>query len=179
MKMNRARRTIAIVGAGDASGTVCDLAYAAGVAVARRDAALICGGRGGVMAAAASGAQSVGGLTIGILPGYNRREANPNIEIAIATGMGEARNAIVVASADAVVALEGEGGTLSEIGLAVKLGRPVVALRAWQELQFISHAGDPSAAVNLALELAEQVDTRPSRVGLIKRKPKRGGESQA
>ena len=154
--MNAARRSIAIVGAGDASAPVCDLAYAAGLAVARRGASLICGGRGGVMAAAARGAQSAGGMTIGILPGYDRHEANPNIEIAIATGMGEARNAIVVASADAVVALEGEGGTLSEIGLAIKLGRPVVGLQAWQHLDMISHSGDPSAAVDLALELAEQ-----------------------
>jgi uncharacterized protein (TIGR00725 family) len=154
--MNTARSSIAIVGAGDASETVCDLAYAAGLAVARRGAMLICGGRGGVMAAAARGAQSAGGLTIGILPGYDRREANANIEIAIATGMGEARNAVVVASADSVVALEGEGGTLSEIGFAIKLGRPVVGLRAWRQLEMISHADDPVAAVDLALELAER-----------------------
>jgi uncharacterized protein (TIGR00725 family) len=153
-KMNAARSSIAIVGAGDATATVCDLAYAAGRAVARRGAVLICGGRGGVMAAAARGAQSGGGLTIGILPGYDRREANASIEIAIVTGMGEARNAIVVASADSVVALEGEGGTLSEIGLAIKLGRPVVGLRAWRQLEMISHADDPVAAVDLALELA-------------------------
>jgi uncharacterized protein (TIGR00725 family) len=154
--MNTARRALAIVGAGDASAAVCDLAYTAGLAVARRGAVLICGGRGGVMAAAAHGAQSAGGLTIGILPGYDRRDANPNIEIAIATGMGEARNAIVVASANAVIALEGEGGTLSEIGLAVKLGRPVVALRAWQQLEMISHADDPDIAVELALQLGAQ-----------------------
>jgi uncharacterized protein (TIGR00725 family) len=154
--MKTVRKSIAIVGAGDATVMVCDLAYAAGFAVARGGAVLICGGRGGVMAAAARGAQSAGGLTIGILPGYDRREANPNIEITIATGMGEARNAIVVASADAVVALEGEGGTLSEIGLAIKLGRPVVGLRAWQRLEMISHADDPVAAVDLALELAER-----------------------
>ena len=115
---------------------------------------LICGGRGGVMAAAARGAQSANGLTIGILPGYERSEANANIEIAIATGMGQARNAIVVASADAVVALEGEGGTLSEIGLAIKLGRPVVGLRAWHKLEMIAHADDAALAVDLALELA-------------------------
>jgi uncharacterized protein (TIGR00725 family) len=154
--MNRARSAVAIVGAGDANTAVCDLAYAAGLAVARRGAVLICGGRGGVMAAAARGAQFAGGLTIGILPGYDRRDANANIEIAIATGMGQARNAIVVASADSVVALEGEGGTLSEIGLAIKLGRPVVGLRAWPQLKMISHADDPVAAVDLALELAEQ-----------------------
>jgi uncharacterized protein (TIGR00725 family) len=153
--MNTARRTIAIVGAGDASAAVCDLAFGAGVAVARRGAVLICGGRGGVMAAAARGAQSASGLTIGILPGYDRRQANANIEIAIATGMGEARNAIVVASADSLVALEGEGGTLSEIGFAIKLGRPVVGLRAWQQLEMISHADDPIVAVEMAIEMAD------------------------
>jgi uncharacterized protein (TIGR00725 family) len=113
------------------------------------------------MAAAARGAQSAGGLTIGILPGYDRREANTNIDVAIATGMGEARNAIVVASADSVIALEGEGGTLSEIGLAIKLGRPVVGLRAWEQLQMIWHAADPVAAVELALELASSTASGP------------------
>jgi uncharacterized protein (TIGR00725 family) len=154
--MNRARSTLAIVGASDASPAVCDLAYTAGLTVARRGSVLICGGRGGVMAAAARGARAGGGLTIGILPGYDRREANANIEIAVATGMGQARNAIVVASADAVIALEGEGGTLSEIGLAIKLGRPVVGLRAWPQLEMIAHADDPLAAVDLALKLAER-----------------------
>src|SRR5689334_20534684 len=149
--MKVAHTAIAIVGAGDASSAVCELAYTVGVGVARRGAMLICGGRGGVMAAAAQGAQSAGGLTIGVLPGYDRRQANPHIEIPIATGMGQARNAIIVASADSVIALEGEGGTLSEIGLAIKLGRPVVALRAWQQLAMISHADDVLAAVDLAL----------------------------
>jgi uncharacterized protein (TIGR00725 family) len=154
--MNLVRKTIAIVGAGDATAAACDLAYAAGCAVARRGAVLICGGRGGVMAAAARGAQSAGGLTIGVLPGYDRREANAHIEIAIATGMGQARNAIVVASADSVIALEGEGGTLSEIGLAIKLGRPVIGLCAWQQLEMIAHATNAEQAVDLALELAER-----------------------
>ncbi len=85
------------------------------------------------MEAAAAGAQAAGGHTIGILPAYDRASANPHIEFAIATGMGQARNAIVVASAAAVIALPGEGGTLSEIGLAIKLKRPVVALGAWPD----------------------------------------------
>jgi len=151
---SRIRRTIAVIGSGDAPPAVCDLAFAAGAAIGRHGATLICGGRGGVMAAAARGAQSTGGLTVGILPGYQRADANPHIEIAIATGIGEARNVIVVASADAVVALEGEGGTLSEIGLALKLGRPIVALRAWRQLEMILHADDPDAAVGMALQLA-------------------------
>jgi uncharacterized protein (TIGR00725 family) len=148
------RTAIAVVGNGNASAALRELAFATGRAIARRDATLICGGRGGVMEAAAAGAQSAGGLTVGILPGYDRRDANQHIEIVIATGMGQARNAIVVASADAVVALEGEGGTLSEIGLAIKLNRPVVALRAWPELTELAHAEDPEAAVDLALKLA-------------------------
>jgi uncharacterized protein (TIGR00725 family) len=148
------RKTIAVVGAGDASEAVCQLAYLAGKTVAGRGAVLVCGGRGGVMAAAARGARSAGGVTIGILPGYERSGANPYIDFAIPTGMGQARNVIVIASADAVVALEGEGGTLSEIGLALKLGRPVVGLCAWQQLAMISHAEEAAAAVDLALELA-------------------------
>jgi uncharacterized protein (TIGR00725 family) len=150
------RRAIAVIGAGDAPPAVCDLAFEAGAAIARREAILICGGRGGVMNAAAHGARSAGGLTVGILPGYDRAEANPHIQVPIATGIGEARNVIVVASADAVIALQGEGGTLSEIGLALKLRRPIIALRAWQQLEMIAHADDPNAAVEIALELAAE-----------------------
>ncbi|HLW69988.1 MAG TPA: TIGR00725 family protein [Candidatus Binataceae bacterium] len=150
------REVIAVVGAGEADAEVCELAFAVGHAIAARGGTLICGGRGGVMAAAARGAHAAGGHTIGILPGYDRGDANPHIEFIIATGMGQARNAIIVASADAVVALAGEGGTLSEIGLALKLGRPLVALRAWQEVAGIDHADDPATAVELALARARR-----------------------
>jgi uncharacterized protein (TIGR00725 family) len=158
-----APKVIAVIGAAHASGETCELAFAVGRAIAERGATLICGGRGGVMEAASRGARSAGGHTIGILPGYDRSEANSHIEFVIATGMRHARNAIIIASADAVVALEGEGGTLSEIGLALKLGRPVVALRAWHAIvgrgaaesatrgQGIDHADDPAPAVELAL----------------------------
>jgi uncharacterized protein (TIGR00725 family) len=148
------RTAIAVVGAGEASAPLRELAFATGRAIARHGATLVCGGRGGVMEAAAAGAQSAGGSTVGILPGYDRHAANPHIEFAIATGMGEARNAIVVASADAVVALAGEAGTLSEIGLALKLKRPVVALCSWAELGGLTRADDPESAVQLALTLA-------------------------
>ena len=103
---------------------------------------------------AAAGALEAGGHTIGILPSYDRASANPHIEFAIATGMGEARNAIVVASADALIALAGEAGTLSEIGLALKLGRPVVALEAWPEIAGLYRAATPQAAAEQALSLA-------------------------
>src|ERR1700726_1194996 len=84
----------------------------------------------------------------------HRNPANPHIEFAIATGMSQARNAIVVASADAVIAMPGEAGTLSEIGLALKIGRPVVALGGWHQIDGVHHATDPEAAVKLALQLA-------------------------
>jgi uncharacterized protein (TIGR00725 family) len=131
-----------------------ELAFAVGREIAARGATLVCGGRGGVMEAAAHGARSASGHTIGILPGYDRHAANPHIEFPIATGIGEARNVIVVASGDAVIALPGESGTLSEIGHALKLGRPVVALRAWPHIPGLTPAEDPAAAVKLALELA-------------------------
>ncbi len=122
--------------------------------MATRGAVLVCGGLGGVMEAAAQGAREAGGHTIGILPSYDRQSANRHIEFALATGMGEARNAIVVGSADAVVALAGEGGTLAEIGFALKLKRPVVALGAWSEIAGLHRADTPAVAVTLALKLA-------------------------
>jgi uncharacterized protein (TIGR00725 family) len=148
------RRAIAVIGNGNASAELRDVAFATGRAIARHGATLICGGRGGVMEAAAAGAQSAGGHTVGILSGYDHSDANPHIEFVIATGMGQARNAIVVASAQAVVALEGEAGTLSEIGFALKLKRPVVALRSWHQLSGLARADDPEFAVELALSLA-------------------------
>ena len=152
---------IAVIGAGDAPTSDRELAFAVGREIAARGAILVCGGRGGVMEAASHGARSVGGHTIGILPGYDRHAANPHIEFSIATGLGEARNVIVVASGDAVIALAGEAGTLSEIGLALKLARPVVALRAWPHIPDLARADDPASAVALALELAHGARRNP------------------
>jgi len=146
-------RTISVIGAGDAPPSVCKLASKLGREIARQGAVLVNGGRTGVMEAAASGARSVGGHTIGILSGYDRAAANRHIEFAIATGMGEARNAIIIASCDAVIALAGEGGTLSEIGFAMKMGRPVIALDSWPQIPGLHRATDPVEAVTLALKL--------------------------
>ena len=115
------RPVVAVIGAGDAPRAVCQLAFELGAEIARRGAVLINGGRTGVMESAAAGAREAGGHTIGILPGIDRRDANPHIEFVIATGIGEARNAVIVASADAIIALAGEGGPLAEIGFAKKL----------------------------------------------------------
>lgn len=145
------RRTIAVIGGSAANDAVAQLAFATGQAIAQRDAALVCGGMGGVMEAAARGARAAGGVTIGILPGYDRTAANPHIEIAVATGMGHARNMIVVASADAVIALPGETGTLSEIALALTIRRPVVALGGWRDMAGVETAESPIDAVAIAL----------------------------
>lgn len=145
---------IAVIGAGDTSRSVRKLAYEVGREIARLGAILINGGRTGVMEAAAAGARSLDGRTIGILPSYDRSSANRHIEFVIATGMGEARNAIIVASADAVIAMEGEGGTLAEIGFAKKMKRPVVALKSWPEISGLHRADAPVDAVTLALKLA-------------------------
>jgi len=150
----RRARVIAVIGAGSAPPPALKLAYAVGREIARRGAILINGGRSGVMEAAAAGARNLGGHTIGILPSYDRSTANRHIEFAIATGMGEARNAIIVASADAVIALAGEGGTLAEIGFAMKMNRPIVALQSWPEIPRLHRANTPADAVALAFRLA-------------------------
>ena len=122
---------VAVCGAGHADAALDAMAEAVGRGIAAAGAALVCGGLGGVMAAACRGARAAGGLTIGILPGADTRAANPDVLIPIATGMGEARNAIIVHTADVVIAVGGEYGTLSEIALARKIGRTVVGLNTW------------------------------------------------
>jgi uncharacterized protein (TIGR00725 family) len=118
------------------------------------------------MEAACKGAKAHGGVTVGILPGIDRSQANPYVDIPIITGLGEARNAIVVRTADAVIAVSGGYGTLSEIGLALKMGRPVVGLGTWELTQHNHSAGGvnrvdaPAHAVELALALAARGSVR-------------------
>lgn len=122
---------ISVCGPNDPTEQELRLAESVGAAVALAGHALVCGGRGGVMAAACRGAKQAGGTTIGILPGYDAGEANDWVDHAICTGLGHARNALVVASGDAVIAIGGGFGTLSEIALALKMGKRVVALSSW------------------------------------------------
>jgi len=151
---------VAVIGAGRCSKGVAQVAESVGRELARRGATLVCGGLGGVMEAACRGAKSEGGLTIGILPGFSRHEANPYVDIRVVTGLGEARNVIVVRTAQAVIAVDGEYGTLSEIAYALKLGIPVVGLNTWQlakEGRLVSaivEAATPVEAVDKAVELA-------------------------
>ena len=114
---------------------------------------LVCGGRGGVMEAACRGAKAAGGTTVGILPGTDRGEANQYVDVAIATGLGEMRNALIVRAVDALIAVGGEFGTLSEVALALKAGKPVVGIGTW-DLEPIVRAQNPAEAVQRALELA-------------------------
>lgn len=125
------RPQIAVCGPGDATPEVQALAEAVGRLVATAGFALVCGGLGGAMAAACRGAKGAGGTTVGILPGYEAKAANPWVDHVVCTGLGQARNALVAASGDALIAVGGGFGTLSEIALGLRLGRPVVLLDGW------------------------------------------------
>jgi uncharacterized protein (TIGR00725 family) len=142
---------IAVIGDGQPPAEVAGWAEEVGRLLAQRGAVVVCGGLGGVMTAAAQGATAAGGLTVGILPTYDAKTANPAIAITIPSGMGEARNVLVVASGDAVIALPGSYGTQSEVALALKLGKKVIGVRAWGEVQGVQVAQTPVEAVGLAL----------------------------
>jgi uncharacterized protein (TIGR00725 family) len=141
---------VAVVGPGEASAGDVERAEQVGSELARRGAVLVCGGLGGVMEAACRGAKEEGGTTVGILPGAQRSQANPHVDVALATGLGEARNALVVRAADALIAVGGGYGTLSEIALALKAGVPVVGIETW-DIEGVEAAGDPEQAVAAAL----------------------------
>jgi uncharacterized protein (TIGR00725 family) len=151
---------VAVCGPGLADEQETAWAEEVGRRLAEAGAVVVCGGLGGVMDAAARGAQEAGGTSVGILPGSTRTEASPHLTVSVPTGMGEARNALVVRSADAVIAIAGEFGTLSEIALALKLGTPVVGLSTWELTKAtgpvedpIVRASTPEEAVGLALRL--------------------------
>jgi uncharacterized protein (TIGR00725 family) len=150
----QAQAYVAVVGPGDATTAQNDAAEAVGRALAQRGALLVCGGRGGVMAAACRGATAAGGLTVGLLPGTDRAEGNEWLGVAIPTGLGELRNGLVVRAADVVVAVGGAYGTLSEIALALKTGVPVVGLDTWP-IDGIEVVGSPDAAAARAIELVQ------------------------
>ena len=138
---------VAIVGPGEASPHELQAAEDVGAALAERGAVVVTGGLGGVMEAACRGARSRRGRTLGILPGEDRDAANGWVEIAIATGLGELRNGLVVRAADALVAVGGGHGTLSEVALALKIGRPVVGLGTW-EVHGVEHVSTPAEAID-------------------------------
>ena len=149
---------VAVVGAGVADETLARRAGEVGRLLAQRGAVLVTGGLGGVMESACRGAKEAGGTTVALLPGHRREDANPYVDIALATGMGEMRNALIVRAADAVIAIAGEYGTLSEVAFALKIGTPVVGLGTWglvrdgAEVEAFPVAASPEEAVALAME---------------------------
>ncbi len=149
---------ISVIGAASCDEKTYALAEQVGRELARRGATIVCGGLGGVMEAACKGAKGAGGRTIGILPGKNHRGANAYVDIPIVTGIGEARNVIVVRSGRAVIAVGGEFGTLSEIAYALKFKIPVIGLGTWQlarkgkMLSEITQAKSAREAVELAIK---------------------------
>ena len=153
---------ISVIGSGEEHET---RAEEVGRLIAERGATLVCGGLDEVMAAAARGAKMAGGVTIGILPGESRADANPWIDHVVVAGTGHARNLAVAASGDAVIAVGGGFGTLSEIAYAAILGRPVIVLDPGWDLgrEGIVRASTPAEAVELALRLASSGDAGSSR----------------
>jgi uncharacterized protein (TIGR00725 family) len=145
---------LGVIGGSACSRKVYSLAEEVGREVARRGHALICGGLGGVMEAACKGAKDQGGTTIGILPSSRIRDTNPFVDFPIATGMGLARNLILVYTAQALIAVDGKYGTLSEIAYASQLNVPLVGLLTWKVNPKMFQARTPKEAVDRAIELA-------------------------
>lgn len=152
---------IGVIGGSEVKPKIAKVAEEVGREIAKRGAVLICGGMGGVMEAACKGASEAGGLTIGILPGDNRREANHYVQIPIMTGIGYARNVAVVKSVQVIIAIDGSYGTLTEIGYALQSGIPVIGLNTWglsineKQDKSIIPAKNPKDAVDKAISLIE------------------------
>ncbi|MBU0684756.1 MAG: TIGR00725 family protein [Thermoplasmatota archaeon] len=153
-------KIVGVIGSSKAEGELLILAEEVGAEIAKRGAAVVCGGLTGVMEAACKGARREGGLTIGIIPSDNRNDANPYVQIPIVTGMGMGRNVMLVKTADVVIAVGGEFGTLSEIAHALNLGKTVIGLRSWKlqkahtkPIPDLIEVDSPKKAVDLALSV--------------------------
>jgi uncharacterized protein (TIGR00725 family) len=151
---------IAVAGGGRCSAAVGRLARAVGREVAAAGAVLVCGGLGGVMAAAARGATEAGGTVVGLLPGYRHGDGNRHLSIVLPTGLGHGRNVLVAAAGDALVVLPGAHGTRAEVELARVLGRPVVVLGAWPGMRGVVRARTAAEAVGRAVALGRQRRSR-------------------
>lgn len=162
---------VGVAGASRAESALLDQAEVLGRRLAEGGAIVVCGGGPGVMAAVCHGAQSAGGTTVGLLPGLDRAEGNPHLTIAIPTGLGQGRNLLLVRSSDALIAVGGGFGTLSEIALALRTGTPVIGLATWslqlddQQVDAFPVAGDPDTAAQLALEAARSRRPNSQREG--------------
>lgn len=151
------KRIIAVIGAGSAGEKGAQQAYRVGQLIAERGAVLICGGLGGIMEAASRGCTEAGGEVIGVLPGDSPLTANPYVTLPIVTAMGHARNIIIAQTAEALIAVEGEYGTLSEMAIGLKLNKPVVQLGSWLQIDSGYRAETPEQAVDMAFDALQEV----------------------
>ncbi len=153
MTPNR-KPVIAVVGANKCSKKLRDMAAEVGQYVAENGGVIVCGGLGGIMEGAARGAKKANGVTIGILPGDNADDANEFIDFVIPSGFGEARNILIIRTADAIVAFPGKYGTLSEMAFALQAGKPLVSVNAWNLGDDVTQAETPQEAARIAMEMA-------------------------
>jgi len=144
---------IGVIGAGTASEEGLAQAEVVGRLIAQRGGTLVNGGLGGIMEAASRGCQMAGGDVIGILPGDSSSAANPYVTLPIVTAMGHARNIIIAQTAQALIAIEGEYGTLSEIAIGLKLEKPVVLLGSWHQIEAGLRVNTPEQAVEIIFNM--------------------------
>ena len=144
---------VGVIGAGECSDSTYQMARDLGSEIGKKGWILVCGGLGGVMEAAARGCNEGGGNTVGILPGLEKDSANPYIKIALPTGLGEGRNFLVVRASDVLVSIAGGYGTLSEIALALKINKPLIGLKTWENIQGIRYVSNPAEAIKKINEL--------------------------
>ena len=153
MEGRQRRGQIGVIGAATCSPEISAIAREVGEAIATRGFFLVCGGLDGVMEAACRGAKNAGGVTIGIIPTDKKQDANPYVDIVIPTGLGHARNVLVVHAADALVAVAGETGTLSEIAIALKTGKPLVGIQTWDVKGRVPMATGGHEAMTMLMEM--------------------------
>ena len=150
------KKIIGLIGGGVCTPDIEEAAEKIGRGIAERNGILICGGLGGVMEAGCKGAKEAGGMTIGILPGTNQKDANKYVDIPIPTGVGYARNIIIVNTSDSVIAVNGKFGTLSEIAFCLQFGVPVIGLFSWEIDPSIIIASTPEQAVDIAFSIGRK-----------------------
>jgi uncharacterized protein (TIGR00725 family) len=153
MEGRQEKGQIGVIGATTCSPAISAIAREVGKTIAAKGFFLVCGGLGGVMKAACRGAKDAGGITIGIIPTDKKEDANPYVDIVIPTGLGHARNVLVVHAADALIAVAGEAGTLSEIAIALKTGKPIVGIQTWEVEGRVPMATGGYEAVTMVLEM--------------------------
>lgn len=153
---DRRKPVIAVIGAGKCSKKMKDAAAEVGRFVAEHGGMIVCGGLGGIMEGAARGAREAGGTAIGILPGESAADANEFVDIVIPTGMGEARNILVIRTADVVIAFPGKYGTLTEMAFARLFEKPLISVQAWKLGEEVTQVEDPVEAARLAMKLAAE-----------------------